>query len=51
MRETNDGFIVAEKDLEIRGAGEVLGTRQTGEVLFRFADLLRDRGLLPLVHQ
>jgi ATP-dependent DNA helicase RecG len=50
MRETNDGFIVAEKDLEIRGAGEVLGTRQTGEVLFRFADLLRDRGLLPQVH-
>lgn len=51
MRETNDGFVVAEKDLEIRGAGEVLGTRQTGEVLFRFADLLRDRGLLPQVHQ
>lgn len=51
MRETNDGFIVAEKDLEIRGAGEVLGTRQTGEVLFRFADLLRDRGLLPKVHK
>jgi len=51
MRKTNDGFIVAEKDLEIRGAGEVLGTRQTGEVLFRFADLMRDRGLLPQVHQ
>jgi len=51
MRETNDGFKIAEKDLEIRGAGEVLGTRQTGEVLFRFADLLRDRKLLPQVHQ
>ncbi len=51
MRETNDGFIIAEKDLEIRGAGEVLGTRQTGEMLFRFADLLRDRKLLPLVQQ
>ncbi len=51
MRETNDGFIIAEKDLEIRGAGEVLGTRQTGETLFRFADLLRDRKLLPLVQQ
>ena len=50
MRETNDGFKIAEKDLEIRGAGEVLGTRQTGEVLFRFADLMRDRHLLPLVH-
>ena len=47
MRDTNDGFKIAEKDLEIRGAGEVLGTRQTGEVLFRFADLLRDRHLLP----
>ncbi|MGB0494709.1 MAG: ATP-dependent DNA helicase RecG [Kangiellaceae bacterium] len=51
MRETNDGFIIAEKDLEIRGAGEVLGTRQTGEVLFKFADLLRDRKLLPQVQQ
>jgi len=51
MRDTNDGFKIAEKDLEIRGAGEVLGTRQTGEVLFRFADLLRDRKLLPQVHK
>lgn len=51
MRETNDGFIIAEKDLEIRGAGEVLGTRQTGEVLFRFADLMRDRGLLPQIQK
>ena len=51
MRDTNDGFKIAEKDLQIRGAGEVLGTRQTGEVLFRFADLLRDRKLLPQVHQ
>ncbi|MFT6732696.1 MAG: ATP-dependent DNA helicase RecG [Polaribacter sp.] len=51
MRENNDGFIIAEKDLEIRGAGEVLGTRQTGEMLFKFADLLRDRKLLPLVQQ
>ncbi len=51
MRETCDGFVVAEKDLEIRGAGEVLGTRQTGEVLFRFADLMRDRQLLPQVQQ
>jgi len=50
MRETNDGFKIAEKDLEIRGAGEVLGTRQTGDVLFKFADLMRDRHLLPLVH-
>ena len=51
MRDTNDGFKIAEKDLEIRGAGEVLGTRQTGETLFRFADLLRDSHLLPLVQK
>ena len=43
MRETNDGFVIAQKDLEIRGPGEVLGTRQTGEVQFRLADLLRDQ--------
>jgi ATP-dependent DNA helicase RecG len=51
MRETTDGFKIAEKDLEIRGAGEVLGTRQTGDTLFRFADLLRDRHLLVKVQQ
>jgi ATP-dependent DNA helicase RecG len=49
LRETNDGFAIAEKDLEIRGAGEVLGTRQTGMVTFRIADLSRDAGLLPAV--
>jgi len=47
LRETNDGFVIAEKDLELRGAGELLGTRQTGEVTFRIADLERDQGLLP----
>lgn len=46
MRETNDGFLIAEKDLEIRGAGEVLGTRQTGLAGFRIADLSRDQDLL-----
>ena len=51
IRDTNDGFKIAEKDLEIRGAGEVFGTRQTGEMVFRFADLLRDRKLLPQVHR
>jgi len=51
MRDTTDGFKIAEKDLEIRGAGEVLGTRQTGEMLFRFADLMRDRKLLPLINK
>ncbi|MEM8981601.1 MAG: ATP-dependent DNA helicase RecG [Pseudomonadota bacterium] len=51
MRETNDGFIVAEKDLELRGPGEVLGTRQTGAIQFRIADLSRDRSLLPVVRR
>ena len=50
MRETCDGFKIAEKDLEIRGAGEVLGTRQTGDTIFRFADIIRDKNLLPIVN-
>ncbi len=49
MRETNDGFIIAEKDLELRGPGEMLGTRQTGLLQFKVADLLRDADLLPAV--
>lgn len=49
MRDTTDGFKIAEKDLEIRGPGEVLGTRQTGEMQFRIADLQRDADLLPTV--
>jgi len=49
MRETNDGFVIAEKDLEIRGAGELLGTRQTGSISFKIADLIRDQQLLPLI--
>lgn len=51
MRETNSGFDIAEEDLKIRGPGEVLGTRQTGMMLFRIADILRDEKLIPLVHQ
>jgi len=47
MRRTNDGFEVAQKDLELRGPGEVLGTRQTGIVQLKVADLLRDADLLP----
>lgn len=46
MRETTDGFRIAEEDLAIRGAGELLGTRQTGEVGFRIADFNRDEPLL-----
>ncbi len=49
MRETTDGFIIAEKDLELRGPGEVLGTRQTGMLRFRVADLGRDAELLEPV--
>lgn len=49
MRETSDGFIIAEKDLELRGPGEMLGTRQTGLLQFKVADLMRDADLLPAV--
>ncbi len=49
LRATSDGFRIAEKDLELRGPGEVLGTRQTGDMAFRVADLLRDTDLLPAV--
>lgn len=51
MRETNDGFIIAEKDLELRGPGEVLGTKQTGIAEFKIADLYRDRDLLPGINK
>ena len=47
MRDTNDGFRIAEKDLELRGPGDILGTRQTGEQTFKLADLAADRALLP----
>ena len=51
MRETGDGFEIARKDLELRGPGEVLGTRQTGMLQLRVADLQRDQVLLPQVTQ
>ncbi|MCC7096899.1 MAG: ATP-dependent DNA helicase RecG [Thermomonas sp.] len=50
LRQTNDGFAIAEKDLQLRGPGELLGTRQTGLAGFRIADLVRDADLLPQVH-
>jgi ATP-dependent DNA helicase RecG len=49
MRRTTDGFVIAQKDLDLRGPGELLGTRQTGLAQFRVADLMRDAALLPQV--
>ncbi len=51
MRQTNDGFRIAEEDLRLRGPGEVLGTRQTGELGLRIADLERDAHLLERVKE
>ena len=51
LRESNDGFVIAEKDLEIRGPGELLGTRQTGLAELRIADLVRDGYLIPEIQQ
>lgn len=51
MRATNDGFEIARKDLELRGPGELLGTRQAGELNLRIADLLRDAPLIPRVQR
>ena len=51
LRESNDGFQIARRDLELRGPGDVLGTRQTGALQWRAADLLRDDDLLPEVRQ
>lgn len=49
LRDTNDGFVVAQRDLELRGPGEMLGTRQTGLPDYRVADLVRDADLMPQV--
>jgi ATP-dependent DNA helicase RecG len=51
LRESNDGFYLAEQDLKIRGAGELLGTKQTGIAEFKIADLMRDAELLPEIQQ
>lgn len=51
LRDSNDGFFIAEKDLEIRGPGEVLGTKQTGMADFKIADLIRDSHIIPLVQE
>jgi ATP-dependent DNA helicase RecG len=51
LRDTNDGFEVARRDLELRGPGELLGTRQTGLMQLKVADLARDSDLLPAVQR
>ena len=50
LRETGSGFVIAQKDLEMRGPGEVLGTRQTGLMQMRIADIVRDQAWLPEVN-
>jgi len=51
LRKTHDGFVIAERDLQLRGPGEMLGTKQTGLARLRIADLVRDKELLPQVQK
>ena len=51
LRESTDGFVIAERDLQLRGPGELLGTRQTGDMQYRLADPERDRDMLDYVHE
>lgn len=51
LRDSHDGFVIAQRDLEIRGPGEVLGTRQTGLAEFKVADLIRDQYLIPTIQR
>ncbi|GAA3558686.1 ATP-dependent DNA helicase RecG [Marinobacter xestospongiae] len=51
LRDSQDGFVIAEKDLEIRGPGEVLGTRQTGLMQFRLAEFERDKGWIEPIRE
>lgn len=51
LRDSNDGFVIAQRDLEIRGPGELLGTRQTGSAEFKVTDLLRDQAMIPEVQR
>src|SRR4030095_15220134 len=51
MAETNDGFVIAERDLELRGPGDFFGTRQSGLPRLRTGDLVRDRGVMEDAHR
>lgn len=51
MRDSNDGFVIAQKDLEIRGSGEILGTRQVGIADFKVVDLIRDQRMINLIQK
>jgi len=51
LRDTNDGFVIAQHDLEIRGPGELLGTKQTGNAEFKVVDLVRDQRLIPEIQR
>lgn len=51
MCSTNDGFIIAEKDLDLRGPGEIEGTRQSGELNFKLANLLQDKQILQIARE
>ena len=51
LKNSNDGFYLAERDLQMRGAGELIGIRQSGSVHFKIADMIRDRDLIPAVNE
>lgn len=51
MRDSNDGFVIAQKDLEIRGSGEILGTRQVGIADFKIVDLIRDQHMISTIQK
>ena len=51
LRDTEDGFLIADEDLRLRGGGELLGTRQSGDPAFRLADPVKDEGLLHMAHR
>jgi ATP-dependent DNA helicase RecG len=51
LREVSDGFVIAERDLSLRGPGELLGAKQSGDTMLRFVDLQRDAWLIDLAQQ